>query len=157
MTQTSALNVAGYICDFQSFEANLNISHLKLQKLVFYCQAFHLALHDAPLFRENVEAWALGPVIREVYQEYKIYGNSVIAPSEIDPDDDISTSLNSAQLATITAVLNAYGHLSAPALVEKTHRETPWQEAFEKGNGTIIKHDAMKNYYKDFLVDDDED
>lgn len=154
MTQTSALDVAGYICDFQTVEANLNISHLKLQKLVFYCQAFHLALHDEPLFRENVEAWALGPVIREVYNEYKVYGNSVISPSE-NPEDDIATSLNRDQIPTITAVLSAYGHLSAPALVEKTHRETPWQEAFQKGNGTIIKHDAMKNYYRDFLVDAD--
>ena len=154
MKQAGALDVAKYICDFQAVEANLNISHLKLQKLVFYCQAFHLALHNQPLFPENVEAWTLGPVIKEIYQDYKIYGNSVISPSE-SLSEDMDTNLNGDQIATISAVLSAYGHLSAPNLVEKTHRETPWKEAFQQGNGTIIEHNIMRDYYKEFLLDED--
>ena len=154
--KANALDVSRYICDFQTMDASLNISHLKLQKLVFYCQAFHLAINDKPLFSEDVKAWALGPVVEEVYHEYKLYGNSII-PSTETPEDDIETNLSGDEIATVSAVLSAYGHLSATALVEKTHRETPWKEAFKKGRGTIIEQDVMRSYYKEFLTDEEED
>lgn len=146
-----ALDVANYIISIQGIESGLKISHLKLQKLTFYCQAFCLALHDYPMFHEDVEAWTYGPVVREVYDEYKNYGNSIISLHEtLEHDADVP--IDSDRLSVISMVLDAYGHLSAISLMERTHRETPWQDAFKKGNGSIIDQDVMKEYYKEFLV-----
>jgi len=61
------------------------ISNLKLQKLVYYAQGFHLAMHDKPLFDEETEAWTYGPAIPELCSEYKKYGSGHI-PSPEDTD-----------------------------------------------------------------------
>ena len=44
------------------------MSNLKLQKMLYYEQGFHLAAFDTPLFDENIEAWMFGPVVPEVYE-----------------------------------------------------------------------------------------
>ncbi len=48
-------------------EAGDVITQLKLQKLMYIAQGIHLALYDAPLFKEEIEAWQHGPVVRELY------------------------------------------------------------------------------------------
>jgi uncharacterized phage-associated protein len=51
------------------------IDNLKLQKLLFYAHAWHLAIHDKPLFEEDIEAWPWGPVVRNVYLEFMKFRN----------------------------------------------------------------------------------
>src|SRR5262245_19575381 len=51
------------------------ISNLKMQKLLYYAQAWHLVFFNKPLFKEEIEAWDLGPVVSEAYQEFKSFGN----------------------------------------------------------------------------------
>ncbi len=51
-----------------------DISNLKLQKLLYYCQAYSYALMGKPMFAEDMEAWDYGPVVPSIYQEYKKYG-----------------------------------------------------------------------------------
>ncbi len=132
----------------------LRISHLKLQKLIYYCQAYHLAIRDTPLFEEELEAWKYGPVVKSIYNIYKVYGNAIIATSEPEQTHEKSyTSMQPEEIRLISQVMDAYGHLSAISLMEHTHREKPWQKAFRKGEGTIIDKEIMKEYYKDFLVD----
>lgn len=55
---TTVFDVAEYI-----LEQHGEMTSMKLQKLVYYCQAWHLAWSDEPLFRESIEAWANGPVV----------------------------------------------------------------------------------------------
>lgn len=150
-TSINALDVARHIISFQLLESGLKISHLKLQKLTYYCQAFHLADKDTPLFFQDVIAWQYGPVIKDIYDEYKIYGNAIIPPEESENPESSQNNLHPDALATTAAVLDAYGHLSAIALVDKTHRENPWREAFAKGSGTVIDQQSMRDYYKQFL------
>jgi len=54
------------------------IDQMKLQKLLFYAHAWHLAFYDKPLFEEDFEAWPWGPVVRDVYAQTRIYGNKPI-------------------------------------------------------------------------------
>jgi uncharacterized phage-associated protein len=54
------------------------IDQMKLQKLLFYAHAWHLAYKGTPLFEEDFEAWPWGPVVRDVYYQTKNYGRSVI-------------------------------------------------------------------------------
>lgn len=64
-------DVAKYFLSLQGNDAGDAISNMKLQKLLYYAQGFALALLDKPLFDEDFEAWAHGPVLRCIYNKYK--------------------------------------------------------------------------------------
>ena len=59
-------------------EKTIKVTHLKLQKLAYYCQGLHLAVYDLPLFSDEFEAWRHGPVVSTLYHEYKKYGEQFI-------------------------------------------------------------------------------
>ena len=83
-----------------------SITAMKLQKLVYYCQAWSLIWDEKPLFKENIEAWANGPVVRELYRCYK----GLFEISNCPKGD--KSKLNSEQKETIDAVLDYYGNKS---------------------------------------------
>lgn len=124
------------------------ISNLKLQKLVYYAQGFHLAMFDKPLFSEPIEAWAHGPVVPVLYHNFKPYGsNSIPRPECIDfsiYDGDTREMLDE--------VYKVYGQFSAWKLRNMTHEEPPWIEASE--NRSTISHESLKAYFKTQLTCD---
>lgn len=56
------------------------MSNMKLQKMLYYQQGYHLALFDEPLFEDDLEAWMYGPAVPIVYDYYEINGNNGIQP-----------------------------------------------------------------------------
>lgn len=96
---------------------------MKLQKLVYYCQAWSLAWDGEPLFTERIEAWASGPVVRELYNAHR--GEFKISALPIGDIDKLSAE----QRDTIDNVLSAYGPKSAQWLADLAHMEEPWQQA----------------------------
>ena len=131
-----------------------SISTFKLQKLVYYCQAWHLVWDEEPLFSSRIEAWANGPVCRDLYDCHR--GSfSVVSWSAGD-----ASRLNRSQADTVEAVVKAYGHLSGQRLSQLTHAEAPWREARSglrpgQRGMVIIKTTAMASYYES--VDSAED
>lgn len=117
----SALDVAAYILEKQLGDKQLTA--WKLQKLVYYCQAWSLVWDEKPLFEEKILAWANGPVVKELYDEHK--GSFYV--TEIPRGN--SDWLSSNQKDTIDQVLKAYGDKSGQWLSDLTHMETPWIEA----------------------------
>lgn len=99
------------------------VDTFKLEKLVYYCQAWHLVWEDEPLFRARIEAWANGPVVPALYQQHRrMYRISKWAsgdPSRLKPHE----------VTTIDAVVDFYGHRSGQELATLTHREDPWLRA----------------------------
>jgi uncharacterized phage-associated protein len=75
----------------------LLIPHLKLQKLIYFAQAAHLAINDEELFDEQIEAWPLGPVVRSVYDVFQDHGRDIIAAEHGSEDgiDDYAQSSSS--------------------------------------------------------------
>lgn len=124
------------------------ITHMKLQKLVYYGQAWSLVWDERPLFPERIEAWANGPVCPDLY--YAHQGEYTVSK---EPKGDAS-KLSKAARETIDAVLKAYGKKTAHWLSELTHREKPWKDA-RKGlpdgmrSNRSISHAAMAEYYSD--------
>ena len=114
----SAHDVAKYILEKQG-----PMTAMKLQKLVYYCQAWSLVWDDEPLFHEKIEAWANGPVVRELYNEHK--GMYQIENWQHGNSRD----LNSTQKETISAVLDYYGDKSSQWLSDLTYKEHPWRDA----------------------------
>lgn len=117
------------------------ITNLKLQKLVYYAQGFHLALYERPLFEETIEAWTHGPVVPELYHEYKQYGSNAIP----EPDEFNIATYNHEVRDLLIDITEGLGQYSGWRLVDMVHEEPPWKETNPKG---IISHEKMKKYFK---------
>lgn len=142
--QVSAVDVAAYILQ-QAGE----MTTMKLQKLVYYCQAWGLVWDEAPLFKEPIEAWVNGPVVRELYESHR--GFFSIDASKITSD---SSKLDANQKDTVDKILKYYGSKSSKYLVDLTHEEEPWRLARERANlspmergNAEISHADMAEYY----------
>jgi uncharacterized phage-associated protein len=96
---------------------------MKLQKLCYYAQAWHLAWEGKPLFPERIEAWRNGPVIPALYNAHR--GQFTVADW---PGGDADT-LSGDERETIDEVLEGYGHLTPAQLSWLAHREEPWKAA----------------------------
>jgi len=137
----SALDIAAYILKKLG-----TLSTMKLQKLVYYCQAWSLVWDEKPLFKENIEAWANGPVIRELFSYHRgHYQISEVALGNLDVLSDV-------QKETIDAIVDFYGNKSAQWLIELSHSEKPWQEArqnleIDEIGNRIISLESMAEYY----------
>ena len=131
-----------------------SMTTMKLQKLVYYCQAWSLVWDEKPLFEEAIEAWANGPVVRDLFDYHRgMYEISSILLGN-------PRLLNQEQQDTVDAVLEYYGDKPAQWLIDLTHMEDPWRQArkglpsLERGN-RIISLDAMAHYYSSLPIEDD--
>jgi uncharacterized phage-associated protein len=117
------------------------LTNLKLQKLLYYQQGFHLAVFDTPLFEEDVEAWMYGPVVPVVYNEYSSYGSSSL------PEVKETISLSDEEEELFNEVYDAYRDFSAIGLMNRTHKEKPWASVYPHDRGTVISQKSMKEYF----------
>ena len=120
------------------------LTNLKLQKLLYYEQGYHLASFGTPLFSEPIEAWMYGPVVPAIYDNYQQYG---AGPLPIEEDTDV-VLLSKNEESLFYQVYDAYKILSGIGLMNQTHQEKPWTEARPHNRGTIITQEAMRNYFK---------
>lgn len=136
------------------------LSHKKLQKLLYYVEAWNLVYFESPLIDENFEAWIHGPVIPALYQELK--GQDFNSLAVINDQFDVAekkietiiknNNLSENQLELIYSVLNKYSGLSSLELELLSHNETPWLEARRgvaphQPCNNIISKDIMKEFY----------
>lgn len=96
------------------------ITHLKVQKLVYYADAWFLANYDRALINEDFEAWAHGPVVRSLYEKYRDCGYSALEPER-------PRAIPVEVEAVLDAVHSEYGQFSAKRLESLTHHEDPWR------------------------------
>lgn len=138
----NVFDVAKYILERQGI-----MSTMKLQKLCYYCQAWSLVWDDSPLFSEDFQAWANGPVCPELFR--KTQGSfSVSADDETGGENNLTDN----QKDTIDHVLAHYGEHDAQWLSRLTHMEEPWKIArvgIPSGVGCnrIISKESMAMYY----------
>jgi uncharacterized phage-associated protein len=139
----TARDAAAYILEKKGM-----MTAMKLQKLVYYGQAWALVWDEAPLFEEPIEAWANGPVVRDLFEAHRgqFQVSQVLGGS--------SAALSTVQKETLDAVLKFYGDRSSQWLSDLTHSEDPWRNARvseglldgERGSAVISFAD-MANYY----------
>ena len=126
------------------------ISNLKLQKLVYYAQAWFVANYGKPLFKGDFQAWVHGPVLPELYHAYKQQGSSPIPVSKTL--EEVEANLDSNVVEYLREVARVYMPSGAYELELMTHQETPWLEARggiepDEKCENVIPLDAMKEYY----------
>ena len=121
------------------------ISNLKLQKMLYFAQAAHLALYSKKsLFEDDILAWKLGPVVEDVYHQFKSPNNKPIAKPTNQEYKKISLGID----VFLENVWSIFGKFSAAKLVQMSHEHQPWIDAFEAGSGSIITKQSIYDYYK---------
>lgn len=128
-------------------EAGDSLTHLKLQKLIYYAQAWALVFFDEPLFAESIQAWTHGPVVYSVFQRFCDSGWDALTIPAVCPE------LESQTTDLLNEILRVYGQLNAKHLERLTHQEAPWKEARgdlppEAYSNNVISKDSMKSFYK---------
>lgn len=120
------------------------VTNLKLQKILYFAQAYYLAKLGKPLFNDNIEAWAYGPVVPMVYKKYREYGsNSIILEK-----DKATISVDDRE--NLKRIWDLFGGYSAGRLVEIAHAHTPWKDAYNSEN-KVISHKSICDYYSPLL------
>lgn len=96
------------------------VTHLRVQKLLYFAQAWHLLALERPLFNEDMQAWAHGPVVPSVFHALKEHGWQ---PLPLDGD---SSGIDADSLEILEQVVDIYGDYTAKRLERMTHEEEPW-------------------------------
>jgi len=140
----TALQVASHILNIHG-----PMSTMKVQKLVYFSQAWHLVWRDRPLFDEPIEAWAGGPVVRSVWAAHR--GQFMVTASQFG----LQPPLAPAEAAVVDIVTGHYARWDGAQLSTLTHQEAPWRDARaaaglragQRGNAVIDLND-MAEYYR---------
>ncbi len=154
----NVLDVCRYVIKYSN-ENDYGVSNLKLQKILYFIQAYFLLKKKdhTPCFNEKIEAWNFGPVVPEAYYEYKQYGSGDIPTQEsyiisdgkwnfkrIKFDDTVIVDEDK---ALIKKVVDTFVDYSATDLVSLTHRQSPWIDAYVPHQNNEITINAIKEYF----------
>lgn len=135
---TNALLAASYIEDHLDDD---RVDGMRLQKLLYFAQAWSLAWSGRELFEAEFQAWRDGPVNREVYDAF--------GRREIDAYEG---GLDEESTAVLDAVIEYYGHMTGGELSHVTHEEDPWVNARagltpHMGSQRPIPTSTIRDYY----------
>lgn len=135
---TTANDVAAYI-----LEKRVAVESVRLQKLLFYAQAWHLVTMDSPLFDDPIRAFRYGPVVHSVWTNYR--GTKTVTRRQAVGDPD---ALTESEREVVDAVIEAYRRIKPFEMADLTHEEAPWVDAWNApGGDRVISHEAMRRYY----------
>ncbi len=131
-------------------QAGMQLSPMKLMKLVYIAHGWHLVIKDSDLFANRIEAWKYGPVIPDLYHATKRFGREPIPLHLIEDEDD---NVEAGTRDFLQDVLNKYGKFSAIQLSRMTHVSgSPWDQVYRDDEmGTEIPDRIIEKYYKELL------
>ena len=129
------------------------LSILQLVKLVYLAHGWHLGYDKGPLISSSIQAWRHGPVVPEVYHEFRPQGVYSIMTTASDENGNVyKADLSEDERKTVNQVYDVYSRLPAFKLSDLTHSEgAPWAQT--TGYYAPIPNDVIHAHYKK-LVDD---
>lgn len=139
-----ALLIARYVI-MRCNNLNVTISNLKLQKILYFIQAEFLVVKQDVCFPNKIEAWEFGPVVPDVYHKYKIFGSASIHYVGSNSFAGISSD----DRALIDGIIDECAGYSASTLVEITHNQTPWKDAFRPRCNCVITPQSIHDYFSE--------
>lgn len=126
-------------------ENNYPVSNLKLQKILYFVQAEFLVSTGEACFPESIEAWDFGPVVPEVYHRYKVYGSSNIPYIR----NGIKGRIEQSDKGMIEEMVDWCSNYTASQLVDITHHQDPWINAYTTYRNNIISKKSIKEYFSE--------
>ncbi len=140
-----AIDVANFFIDLSSSMEEELMTNLKVNKLVYFAQAWSLVRLGRKLFDEDILAWTYGPVVQSVYSTFKPCGKNNIEHVYGDYSAD---AFSSEELELLMDVALQYGQYTATTLVNITHKSgSPWAKVYKEHENNIISIDSMKEYF----------
>lgn len=141
-----AIDVANFFVDMANNDPDDCMTNLRVNKLLYFAQAWSLVRRGKQLFDDHIQAWQYGPVVPEVYRAFKPCGRERIAAVSGEYSPNV---FNNDELNLLLDILNEYGKYSSPALVELTHAKgTPWNNAYSsEQRGIEISNSALLEYF----------
>ena len=144
MSICNAMNIAKYIVN-KAYSEDYPVSNLQLQKLLYFVQGESIQRLGDTAFPEELEVWSYGPVVRDVYKEFKMYGAKPIYCNYSN------TIVNEELNSLVDEILEKHGKKSAWYLVQMTHAEgTPWKVA-KTQDLKVIPESIMAIHYQSVL------
>ncbi|MBC7652796.1 MAG: SocA family protein [Deinococcales bacterium] len=156
----NSLAIANYFVK-KSLDEGIELTPMKLLKLVYIAHGWYLGINDEPLVNEGVQAWKYGPVIPTVYQEFRGYGNSQIGKLAYDFDNGmqvVTLMPNKDKTDFLDKVWDVYKGYNGLQLSTLTHQiGTPWDIVWNNENGklkssAIIRNNLIEEHYKQKLA-----
>ena len=140
----SALDVAKYIVNYVINDLSLELTNLKLQKILYFVQLEFLDELGEILFADDIEAWKYGPVVSRTYSHYRKYSDLPITDS-FSP----RTSFSRSEKMVINRVVREYIRTNEWDLVKITHEQGPWKEVYVEGENRVISAKLMHDFVKE--------
>lgn len=147
MTMNKVFDIANYIIQLANQTSYPDfkflpdwITHLKLQKILYYAQVVFLIKKGEKAFEEQILAWKYWPVVQEIYDKYTSSWRSFL---DVDKERDDSI-LSQEDKKLLTRVREIFGRYSANQLVEMTHSDDPWQQTQQSQEITV---ESLINFY----------
>ena len=136
------------------FEKGHEVTPLALQKLLYFIQGISLLVFRKPLYVEDCQAWAHGPVYKSVYELFKTFKYSPIDDNRFVVFKNRFQKLTEDEKRIIDLVMDTFGIYSAKTLERITHNEKPWISAREgympmEYSNVVIEKEAIISYYDD--------
>lgn len=153
-----AIDICRHVINYSN-QKGYGVSNLKLQKLLYFIQAYFLLTEKEPCFSDKIEAWDIGPVVTAAYREYKQFGSCDIPTIThvIEKDsNDIWASrivpfydevLTQEDKRTAEIVVDKFSDYSTTDLVELTHDQKPWIDAYIPKRHNEITIEAIEEYF----------
>jgi len=143
-----ALDVALYFIK-KGVDEKKPITNKKMQKLVYYAQAWSLVLNKEKLFNERIEAWVHGPAIPSLYKKFMQFGSE---PIVLENSEFENINFSKKQEKLLSNIWQVYGKYPADYLEALSHSELPWQEArgdapSSQPSNKTIKLETIKTFY----------
>lgn len=125
---------------------------LRLQKELYYCQGWHLALFGVPLFPEPIEAWVNGPVVVSVYEQFRGKRDGIRPDEAGEP----TAPLEAVRSEFLQSVWQEYARFTPKMLIAMTHSEPAWKEArnglpADTKSSNALSLETMKTYFEDLM------
>ena len=140
-----AIDIANFFIDVSDFMDEESITNMKVNKLVYFAQAWSLVKFNKKLFNEDIEAWKQGPVIPSVYKAFRTCESKNIEMTIGDYDESIFTA---EQLNFLADIALTYGKYTALALRNISDKPgSPWALVYEKKKNNIISPESMTKYF----------
>lgn len=140
-----ASDVADFFISLGNAENEDPMTNMRINKLMYFAQGFHLQRFGTPLFKDEIKAWKYGPVVESIYRKYHPTGRNII--TECSPNFNIS-GFSADDIQLLLDVYNKYRSLSTSRLVEKSHEaNTPWARTYVDGENRTIGLPLIKEYF----------
>lgn len=137
----SAHDVAIYVINW-CLDHNIQITNLKLQKLLYFVQGEYSKLKSTRLIADDFYAWQLGPIVPSVYAEYSIFSSSTL------PAQKQNVRFSNEETCVIDAILQKYAYDTTWNLVELSHQQDPWKYQHEIfGDKALIPYESIADYF----------